>query len=1579
MNPLESFHPVVRRWFSESFEAPTRAQELAWPAIARGEHTLLLAPTGSGKTLAAFLAAIDRILFAGDIAKDDTSAAGVRVLYISPLKALGVDVERNLRAPIAGVRAVAEREGIAHRTPTVAVRSGDTPAADRYRLTREPPDILITTPESLYLMLTSRARGILTTVDTVIVDEIHSLVASKRGAHLFVSLERLEALRGERGTGEDAIEPMQRIGLSATQRPLDEIARLLGGATATSDANVPPVPRPVTILEAGRSRELELRIEVPVEDMARLGLDSDGKDEDASGPASGEVVPSIWPSIYPRLVEEIRAHRSTLVFTNSRRLAERLANAINEEADEEIARAHHGSIARDARLEIEDRLKRGLLPALVATSSLELGIDMGAVDQVIQVEAPPTIASGIQRIGRSSHHVGGTSSGVIFPKFRGDLLACAAAAARIKSGDVEETRYARNPLDVLAQQIVAIVALGPIRDDAIYAIVRRAAPFHELPRASFDGVLDMLAGRYPSDEFAGLRARVTWDRVAGEVLPRRGTQRVAILNGGTIPDRGLYGVYLAGEDGESGSRVGELDEEMVFETRPGDVFLLGASSWRALDITHDRVIVAPAPGEPGRMPFWRGDGPGRPIEFGRAIGAFVRRMVRAPRDRATAELVETHGLDARAAANLLDYLHEQREATRVEPSDKTIVIESFVDEVGDWRVAVLTPFGARVHAPWATAVATRLRETITGEVDLMWTDDGMAFRLPESDEPPSSDLFFPKADEVEDIVVGELGQTAMFAARFRENAARALLLPRRAPGRRTPLWLQRRKSSDLLAVAARYRSFPILLETYRECLRDVFDLPSLKQLLRDVETRAIRVHAIETRTPSPFAAALLFNYTAQFLYNADTPLSERRAQTLALDLTQLRELLGDADFRELLVADVIDEVALELQRLDGKHPVRDADEVHDRLREFGDLTRDEIAARCEADSVADGSLDTWLAQLVERRRVVSVRIANESRYVAAEDAARYRDGLGVVLPPGLPEAFLDRADAALIDLVAGYARTHAPFRVDDVATRLGLGTSPVTDALGRLAEAGRVIEGEITPGRRGREWCDTGVLQRLKQRSLARLRKQVAPVATSRLASFLIDWQGIERPRRGLDGLLDGIEQLQGAPLPFSALERDILPARVADFRPSDLDELAAAGEIIWRGVESIGTHDARVALYLTDSYAKLAPAPNEVESDAEADGNRDSGVALTDADVRVRLRAYLAERGASFFDDIVAALGVFRDDVFAALWELVLAGEVTNDTFAPLRARLGEGRGSRGMRGRRSDRGSRRGDRGVHRFRSRRAPRMPGSEGRWSLLPAVESLAPATERAAALATQLVERYGILTREMVLAEGIAGGFAQLYPVLRAMEEAGKIRRGYFVAGLGAAQFAAAGADDRLRDEPVEVEPPKNSNDPQDFPDSDDALGFDEPSDGQDAFDSQSTIPNLAATHVLGATDPANPYGASLRWPESDADARPQRVAGARVVLDAGELVGYVGRTGNRLMTFLPEDEAKREKVRRRLAHALAALARARRPVYLTSIDGAACEESELREDLEAAGFSFTGRGCQHRGGDRRGVSDDARR
>jgi ATP-dependent helicase Lhr and Lhr-like helicase len=1440
---LDRFSPVTRGWFEATFEAPTPAQEQGWEAISRGEHTLVLAPTGSGKTLAAFLWCLDRLatdtafghaagMASGEAAGGPNARPACRVLYVSPLKALTYDVERNLRAPLAGLALEADRRGLPAPAISVATRTGDTSQADRRDIVRHPPDILITTPESLYLMLTSSARQVLASVEHVIVDEIHSVAGTKRGAHLALSLERLERLT--------ARSP-QRIGLSATQRPLDEIARFLGGRAR--DATGDWEPRPVTVIDAGVRKPLEIQVIVPVEDMSELGRPitafghADGTNgEVLSGPAAGdpEARHSIWPAIHPVLLDLIESHRSTLIFVNSRRLAERLAARLNDLAGRDLVRAHHGSVAREQRLEIEDALKAGTLPALVATSSLELGIDMGAIDLVVQVESPPSVASGLQRIGRAGHRVGEPSRGRIFPKFRSDLVEAAVITMRMKAGAIEETKVPRNPLDVLAQQVVAMCAVEDVTVDEVARVVGGAYPFAECTAAVLEGVLDMLAGRYPSDEFAELRPRLAWDRVKGTLRARAGAQMLAVTSGGTIPDRGLYGVFTP-----EGSRVGELDEEMVYESRVGETFVLGASTWRIQEITRDRVIVTPAPGEPGKMPFWHGDGMGRPAELGRAIGAFLREVDGWPDER----LAEDCSLDPLALRNLRAYLAEERSVTGALPTDRQVVIERFRDELGDWRICVLSPLGGRVHAPWALAIEARIRSRLGVEVQTMWSDEGLVVRLPEADESPPVESVLLEPEEVEDLVVGELASRALFAARFRENAARALLLPRRRPGSRTPLWQQRQRAADLLAVASRHGQFPILLETYRECLRDVFDLPALTELMTAIRARTVRVVSVDTARPSPFASSLAFAYVANFLYQGDAPLAERRAQALTLDREMLAELLGAEELRELIQPAALDALEADLQALDERRWARDADEAHDHLRRLGDLTRAELAAR----SVADFA-DALLAD----RRAVEVRVAGEARLIAAEDAGRYRDGLGVDVPPGLPDAFLEPADDPLGSLLGRWARTHGPFTIDEPAARFGLPVGAVEALLARRVDAGLLLRGEFRPGGGSREWCDPDVLRSLRQRSLAALRKEVEPVESGALVRFLPEWQGAAsvaertggQPAAGVDRLYEVVAQLQGVAIPAWVLERDVLGARVADYSPRLLDELTAAGEVVWVGAGPLGTDDGKVMLFLRDRAPLLRPL-------AAAAGDRPAGPE------HERLREVLARRGACFFAELRG-----RDDKesLEALWDLVWAGEVTNDSFAPVRALAGRGRSHRTSSPRRSRRPN---------LGSLTALGPPRAQGRWSLVEVdlpTEAVSP-TERAHALAAVLLDRHGVLTREAVRGEGQPGGFAAVYPVLRAMEESGRVRRGYFVAGLGGAQFALPGAVDRLR---ARREP-------------DAAAG--------------------ARPLVLAATDPANAYGLTLPWPVPG----PRRVAGAYVVLLGGEGALYVERGARGLVALRPYD------------------------------------------------------------------------
>ncbi|MBO2459740.1 Lhr family helicase [Actinomadura violacea] len=1592
---LERFSPATRAWFAGAFAAPTPAQSGAWESIAGGDNTLVVAPTGSGKTLAAFLWSLDR-LAASPPDGDPGTGPGksdplrrCRVLYVSPLKALAVDVERNLRAPLTGIRHAARRLGLPEPDVRVGMRSGDTPADERRRLAVKPPDILITTPESLFLMLTSRARESLRGVETVIVDEVHAVAGTKRGAHLALSLERLDALL-ER--------PAQRIGLSATVRPPEEVAAFLGGT------------RPASVVQPGSDKVFDLDIVVPVEDMGEVG-----QFVGESGTADPRQR-SIWPHVEDRLLDLIQAHRSTLVFANSRRLAERLCGRLNELAYEratgeplpedhspaatmaqagaakgavtEIARAHHGSVSKEERAGIENALKEGRLPAVVATSSLELGIDMGAVDLVVQVESPPSVASGLQRVGRAGHQVGAVSKGVIFPKYRGDLVQTAVVAERMRGGEIEELHYPRNPLDVLAQQIVAMVSMDEWTVDDLESLVKRAAPYATLPRSALEATLDMLAGRYPSDEFGELRPRLVWDRVTGVLHDRPGAQRLAVTSGGTIPDRGLFGVFLVGE---KSSRVGELDEEMVYESRVGDVFVLGASSWRIEDITPDRVLVSPAPGQPGKLPFWHGDALGRPAELGRALGAFTRELAGLPAEAAH-ERVTSAGLDAWAAGNLVSYLGEQRDATGHVPDDRTMVVERFRDELGDWRMVVHSPLGARVHAPWALAIAGRLRERYGVDAQAMHADDGIVIRIPDMDEPPSLDLAVFDADDIERIVVDELGGSALFAARFRECAARSLLLPRRRPDKRMPLWQQRQRAAQLLAVASKYPSFPIVLETMRECLQDVFDVPGLVQLMRDMSGRKVRLVEVETPEPSPYARSLLFHYVGAFMYEGDSPLAERRAQALALDSALLAELLGQADLRELLDPDAVADIERELQRLAPDRRARDLEGVADLLRTLGPLTTMEVALRTtlardsaapvdpraaddaaarpgigseqepgalesEASGAAgDDGLDSaegaaradanameaaqdgspardvlvaasrWLEELEATRRAIRVRVAGEERWAAIEDAARLRDALGAPLPVGIPEAFLEPVDDPLGDLVSRHARTHGPFRTGDAAARFGLGSAVVAETLRRLAGAGRVVEGEFLPveavsGPLTSEWCDAGVLRTLRRRSLARLRAEVEPSPPEALGRFLPVWHGIAGGSRlrGIDALVQAIEQLQGAAVPASALESLVLPSRVAGYSPAMLDELTSAGEVVWAGQGGLPGGDGWVALYLADTAPLLMPEPAEIT--------------LTPAHQAV-LEA-LDGGGALFFrtlsDRVNAQVTTTDADLATAVWDLVWAGHLTNDTLAPLRAALGSGRPTHRSRTTR---------RGRPVLPSRTGP--PTVAGRWWPLPGRETAA--TLRSHALAEALLERYGIVIRGAVAAERTPGGFSAVYPVLRAFEESGRCRRGYFVEGLGAAQFALPGAVDRLR----ALRPSAAAPD-------DIAALWETP-----------RKPDVRAL-VLAAADPANPYGAALSWPGRDDEVasghKPGRKAGALVVLVEGRLVLYVERGGKTLLTWDDDPGVLQPAVD---ALALAVREGALGKLTVERADGAAINDSPLAAALESAGFHPTPRGLRLR-------------
>jgi ATP-dependent Lhr-like helicase len=1502
---LALFHPVTQSWFRSALGSPTTPQRLGWPPIARGESTLILAPTGTGKTMAAFLWCLDRLLFReSTVARDPLP--GCRVIYISPLKALAVDVERNLQTPLRGIEPLAREAGVPFRIPEIAVRTGDTPQTERARFRRHPADILITTPESLYLLLTSESASALRTVDTVIVDEIHALVPTKRGAHLALSLERLEAI---------AEYPVQRIGLSATQRPLEEVARFLGGNVLEPGDGL-ATARPVTIVDAREPKRLQLQVAIPVEDWSP-------SESSSPAPQSPGKRASIWATIPPRLLAIVRRRRSTLIFVNNRRTAERLAGLINDLAQEPLVRAHHGSLAPAQRAEVEAQLKAGQIRAVVATSSLELGIDMGAIDLVIQIEAPPSVASGMQRIGRAGHKVGVVSEGMIFPKYRADLIACAAVTRAMHEGVVEATAILRNPLDVLAQQIVATVAHPPalamprlkgqpprepeIAVDDLYALVRRAAPFVALPRAMFENVLDLLAGKYPSDEFSELRPRITWDRRTNRLTPRESAKSLAILNAGTIPDRGLFGVFLSGEH-KKPVRVGELDEEMVFESRVGEVFLLGASTWRIDEITDDRVLVSPAPGEPGKMPFWHGDLAGRPLEFGRRIGALVRELCGLPANAAISRLVREHDLDSQAAENLLQLLSEQAAATAAVPDDRTILIERIRDELGDWRVCVLTPFGNRVHAPWAMAAAAQIQSRGGTHVESMSTDDGFVLRFPDTDEPPDPALLLPDPAVAQDLVVRQLSATALFAAKFREASARALLLPRRRAQTRAPLWQQRKRAADLLAVAGRYPDFPMVLEAHRECLRDAFDMPALVDVLASIRSGAIEAHVVDTPKASPLAASLLFGYVGNFIYDGDAPLAERRAATLSIDQSQLSDLLGEADLRELLDPVAIAEVEAQLQLLGETQRVRSADGLHDLLLRLGDLSREEIARR-----VVSPELLKSLRPLAKSQRILEIPVAGESRFIAVEDSARYRDAFGIALPPDLPQAFLVPVTAPVLELVRRYARTHGPFAISELSRRFGLESRRLEPALRQLVIDGRILEGGFRPGGAHREWCDAESLRLIRSKSLARLRREIEPADPRFFARFATHWQGVLSKRRGLDALLDTIESLQGAPLPASLLESQILPARIARYNPADLDTLIAAGEIVWCGVDSLGERDGRIALYLADRLSDLLPPRASV---AEPLQPREEAIL-----------AQLARSGAMFFADLHEAIGDgYPGETIDALWSLVWRGLVTNDTLHALRAYAAKPDATRSSKR-------------VHNqpaFRSRRTT-PPNAQGRWTLIAAPDRSTPASQTAwsHALAQQLLHRHGIVTREIAAQENFPGGFSAVYEVLKALEAAGRIRRGYFVAGLGGAQFAQPAAVDLLRS-------------------------------------LRGSEPEKPEMLLLAATDPANPWGSILRWPDAaDPNSSLTRSVGASVVLRNGDLMAYLRRNNPAIHVFSPQDEPDRSAAAHELALFLSNYAQEllQKPetrhhggLLIEAISGEPAYQHFLARFLEEAGFQASPRG-----------------
>ncbi|MCL6423811.1 ATP-dependent helicase [Brachybacterium sp. JHP9] len=1497
---LDLLSPATAAWFREAFGSPTPAQAGAWEAIARGDDTLVIAPTGSGKTLAAFLMAIDALAFPRE---DAPAPQSTSVLYISPLKALGVDVERNLTSPLVGTMRAAERLDLPRREISVGVRTGDTPAADRRRLISHPPDILITTPESLFLMLSSAARETLAGVRTVILDEVHAVAGSKRGVHLALSLARLDAMLPV---------PSQRIGLSATVEPADEVAAFLTGSGR---------PRECAVIRPPSAKRWDLSVTLPVPDLSAIDPPADAVDED-------DVSGTIWPHVERAVLDEIEEHRSTIVFTNSRRQAERLTGKLNalhrrraqgwhagevaaigpsdlvdaEPSDhvavEDIARAHHGSMSKETRKEIEEQLKAGELRCVVATSSLELGIDMGAVELVVQVETPFSVSSLLQRIGRAGHDVGAVSHGALHPLHAADIVRAAVTVRESLAGRIEPLAVPRNALDVLAQHTVSAALAEDLDVEAWFDLVRSASPYRALPRSAFDATIDLLAGRYPSTAFSELRPRLVHDREEGTLSARPGAQRLVVTSGGTIPDRGLYPVFLvAGADDSQAKRVGELDEEMVYESRRGDVITLGTSSWRIEEITHSRVTVSPAFGLSGRIPFWHGDGVGRPATLGRAISSAQAELSAMEPERARAALTEL-GLDANASGQLLAYLAEQQETTGIVPGPDQLVVERFLDELGDWRVVLHCALGQRITGPWALAVGARVEERFGLDGQVMAADDGIVLRIPHGEEPPGADLFLFTPEEIEEEVRRLVGSSALFASRFRECAARALLLPRRDPGTRAPLWQQRQKAANLLDVARPYPQFPIMLEAARECLQDVYDLPSLVDLMGQVAGRRVQVREVETDTPSPFARSLLFGYLAQFIYDTDAPLAERRTAALALDQTLLAELLGTVSLRELLDAEVIAEVVSRLQAVDPERRLRGAEDLADALRRLGPLTPAQIGERLAEGADAQDAI----AQLLVSRRAIEVRIAGAPHIAAIEDAGLLRDALGTAIPPGVPEAHLAPAARAVPDLLARWARARGPFTPDEAIAAFGLAPGVARSALETLTTDRMLSKGEFTPGREGEEWVDAEVLRRIRRASLAASRRQIAPVPGPVYAEFLSQWQHLRmrdaegRTQRaawsGADGLLSVIDQLTGVSLPLSAWESQVLPARLASFSPGQLDALFASGEVVWSGHGRLGAADGWIRLHLADALA-LGLDAGALEAAAAA---------LPEEGLPARLLSLLRSvPGALRHGEILTALAdqgqaAAPAELHEALWELAFAGLITNDSFETLRT-FGLGPAPKqSSRGGRSRPASRRGAARLSAAMMRSGASSPqelvtastgGSGGRWSALrvPAVDAGA----RSAAIATLLLDRHGVVTRGAMGVEDIPGGFAGVYRVLSALEENGTCRRGYFVDGLGASQFAPVEGVDRLRDLEREIETAAAR--------------------AQDV-----SAAGASRSVALAATDPANPYGAALPWPPlpiappEGATLRPARRVGAIVLLLGGAPAAYVDKGGKSLLWWAAPEE-----------------------------------------------------------------------